>query len=369
MEFLQVQLTYIGFENGALIGGECLHFTSSEKEGRFTRHGAVADRGLLIAAVLGLQLQRLVHFINTAMHPDGDGLLRGAVVAQFAHRVTGSAEGGERRSCASVAVIVAGVIWGVDLLLLKPGRRARANAAAVELEQQLGAGGEPADTVAAAVADTRERTMREPLLVEYAHAFFPVLFVVWALRSFLLEPFTIPSGSMLPTLEVGDYILVNKFAYGLRLPVLGLQVVPVGAPQRGDVMVFKFPGDPGVNYIKRVIGIPGDRIRFHNGQLYINGKLQPTRLVAQNPEIDPWEMYFEEALGSVRHTIRHEAGRNTDGAGWELEVPAGHYFMMGDNRDNSKDSRLWCDGQTGPHPGATVECSHALSLLKLAARD
>ena len=248
----------------------------------------------------------------------------------------------------TVAVIVAGAIWGFDLLLLKPARRARADALVAEMKQQ---GGE--DLHVSVLNDAVARQMREPLLVEYAHSFFPVLLVVWALRSFLVEPFTIPSGSMLPTLEVGDYILVNKFAYGLRLPVLGLQVVPVGAPQRGDVMVFKFPGDPGVNYIKRVIGIPGDRIRFHNGQLYINGKLQPTRLVAQNPEIDPWEMYFEEALGSVRHTIRHEAGRNTDGAGWELEVPAGHYFMMGDNRDNSKDSRLWCDGQTGI-PGCTV---------------
>ena len=128
---------------------------------------------------------------------------------------------------------------------------------------------------AALPAEARERLQREPWLFETAHSFFPVLAVVWVLRSFVAEPFTIPSGSMLPSLQVGDYVLVSKFSYGLRLPVLNREILPVALPERGDVMVFKFPPQPGMNYIKRVIGLPGDMIQMRQGQLFINDKPVP----------------------------------------------------------------------------------------------
>jgi signal peptidase I len=182
---------------------------------------------------------------------------------------------------------------------------------------------------------------KENIIIEYAYSFFPVLAVVWVLRSFLYEPFTIPSGSMLPTLEVGDYILVNKYNYGLRLPVLGTEILPMAKPQRGDVMVFKFPPQPSMNFIKRVMGVPGDKINFENDTLYINGEVVERTLVSQEPEIEPWQQYFTENLNGKKHSIRQEVGRYPAGKSWGYTVPAGHYFMMGDNRDNSNDSRFW----------------------------
>ena len=182
---------------------------------------------------------------------------------------------------------------------------------------------------------------KENIIIEYAYSFFPVLAVVWVLRSFLYEPFTIPSGSMLPTLEVGDYILVNKYNYGLRLPVLGTEILPMAKPQRGDVMVFKFPPQPSMNFIKRVMGVPGDKINFENDTLYINGEVIERTLVSQEPEIEPWQQYFSENLSGKKHLIRQEVGRYPAGKSWGYTVPAGHYFMMGDNRDNSNDSRFW----------------------------
>lgn len=182
---------------------------------------------------------------------------------------------------------------------------------------------------------------KEHIIIEYAYSFFPVLAVVWILRSFLFEPFTIPSGSMLPTLEVGDYILVNKYTYGLRLPVLGTEILPMNKPQRGEVMVFKFPPKPSMNFIKRVVGLPGDKISFKDDMLYINGEKVERTLYSQNPEIEPWEQYFHEALGTHIHLTRQEVGRYPAGKHWSYTVPEGHYFMMGDNRDNSNDSRFW----------------------------
>lgn len=207
-----------------------------------------------------------------------------------------------------IAVAVTGVVWGLDAALFARARR----------EEQ-----------------------REPVVVEYARSFFPVLAVVLVLRSFLAEPFTIPSGSMLPTLQIGDYIVVNKYAYGMRLPLVGTTLVPVGKPERGDIMVFRFPGKPSVNYIKRVVGLPGDTVSFREGDLFINGKQVSRKLVSQEPEVNPWEQYYEEQLGDTRHAIRQEVGRFAAGHQWEHKVPAGHYFMMGDNRDNSNDSRFW----------------------------
>lgn len=234
----------------------------------------------------------------------------------------------------TVAVLVAGVIWGFDLLLLKPKRKARAAASVAAMRQGEG------ELPDAFIAETVERDMREPLLVEYAHSFFPVLLVVWVLRSFLFEPFTIPSGSMLPTLQIGDYILVNKFSYGLRLPVLGTQILPVGKPQRGDVMVFKYPEDTGVNFIKRVVAIPGDHVQVRNGVVLLNGKaLEQTR--EEFPGAESWELYYREKNGAASHLIRHEDGREGSSPQVDWVVPADSYFMMGDNRDNSRDSRFW----------------------------
>ncbi|MES2917009.1 MAG: signal peptidase I [Pseudomonadota bacterium] len=235
----------------------------------------------------------------------------------------------------TVAVLVAGVIWGFDLVVLKPRRQQRTTAALARLQSDV-EGELPADTVEAVTA----KGMRESLLVEYAHSFFPVLFVVWVLRSFLFEPFTIPSGSMLPTLQVGDYILVNKYAYGLRLPVLGTRLVPVGKPARGDIMVFKYPENPSQNFIKRVVGLPGDRVRVEAGRVFVNDRELPREQV-DFPGAEPWELYYRETPGAAAHLIRQEEGREAGSPQAEWQVPAGSYFMLGDNRDNSRDSRFW----------------------------
>jgi signal peptidase I len=140
---------------------------------------------------------------------------------------------------------------------------------------------------------------KENIIIEYAYSFFPVLAVVWVLRSFLFEPFTIPSGSMLPTLEVGDYILVNKYTYGLRLPVIGTEILPIGKPVRGDVMVFKFPPKPSMNFIKRVVGLPGDKIHLRKRQLYINDVLVERKLVRKNPKLSRGNNFMTKNWVSV----------------------------------------------------------------------
>ncbi len=237
----------------------------------------------------------------------------------------------------TLAVLITGALWAFDALLLRPGRRRRLDKARSEARLQG----------SALPAATEEQIMRESGLFEMAHSFFPVLAIVWVLRSFLAEPFTIPSGSMLPSLQVGDYVLVNKFAYGLRLPVLGTELLPVGKPERGDVMVFKVPLDEKTNYIKRVIGLPGDRIESRGEVLFINGVEARRVLVSQEPAVAPWEQVWQEQLGQRPHTTREEIDNNPAGSDWALTVPAGHYFMMGDNRDNSKDSRFWCYDHVG----------------------
>ncbi len=204
-----------------------------------------------------------------------------------------------------VATALAGVIWAID---------------------------------AAFFQNRRSADTREPTVVEYARSFFPILFLVLLVRSFLYEPFRIPSSSMMPTLVVGDFIFVNKFDYGLRLPVVNTKILDIGEPQRGDVIVFRLPSDPSTNYIKRLVGLPGDTIRYLNKRLYVND--QPVELVAEgiyDGEDQPGSLLAREHLGSVEHAILLLPGqRSAEGT---FEVPAGHYFMMGDNRDNSRDSR------------------------------
>ena len=229
----------------------------------------------------------------------------------------------------SWAVIISGVLWLGDVVLLKP-RRERAAAA---LEASSAKVGESVDR------DAIDALLKEPVISEYARSFFPVLLLVLLLRSFLVEPYQIPSESMVPTLEVGDFILVNKFAYGIRLPVLGTKLIEIGEPQRGDVMVFIPPHEPRY-FIKRVIGLPGDHVRYQNKTLYINGERVAQEFVEQvTVGSRPQFRIYDERLGPESHRIyRYPLLRERPG---EWTVPDGHYFMMGDNRGKSLDSRRW----------------------------
>ncbi|MGB5245733.1 MAG: signal peptidase I [Woeseia sp.] len=168
-------------------------------------------------------------------------------------------------------------------------------------------------------------------VVEYAQSFFPVLLIVLIIRSFIFEPFRIPSGSMMPTLLEGDYIFVTKYSYGLRLPVLEKKIIETGAPERGDVAVFRLPSDPSINYIKRVVGLPGDTIEYRDHRLIINGTEMPLS-ASDSPS------QFREVLGERAHEILISNPRSRASEGVYV-VPEGQYFMMGDNRDNSRDSR------------------------------
>ncbi len=216
---------------------------------------------------------------------------------------------------------VSGLIWGLDQAFFA--RRRTANAAS---------------------AGTPPARVREPIAVEYARSFFPVIVLVLVIRSFLFEPFRIPSDSMMPTLYDGDFIFVSKYSYGLRLPVINTLLLPTGTPQRGDVIVFRLPPNPKINYIKRLVGLPGDRIRVdENNQLYVNDKPMPQEpgLGYVGPKMDRYAgapTAFEQ-LGAKRHRIMFAGGIASARSG-EWEVPAGHYFFMGDNRNNSKDSRF-----------------------------
>ena len=228
-----------------------------------------------------------------------------------------------------IATALAGTIWAFDALLLRRRRLVRAGAGS------------------AAVASDHAA---EPAVVEYARSFFPVLLLVLVVRSFLFEPFRIPSASMMPTLLVGDFIFVNKYIYGLRLPVINTKIVRLGNPHRGDVIVFRLPSDPSTNYIKRLIGLPGDTIRYVNKKLYIND--QPVELAIRGLYDGPEQngsILGMESLGDIEHQILLIPGlRSLEGT---FVVPEGHYFMMGDNRDNSRDSRY---PVVGPIPEANV---------------
>ncbi len=221
----------------------------------------------------------------------------------------------------------AGIIWLVDVLVFAKHRQQAATS----------------------------KTLHDPIVVEYAKSFFPVLFAVMVLRGFLYEPFRIPSGSMMPTLLVGDFILVNKYDYGLRLPVTHTKITPGDKPKRGDVAVFRYPNDESLDYIKRVIGLPGDHISYYNRRLSVNGKQiegdffetyqglgeSSNQLINQGCDrIKAGCKVFKESLGEVEYTVmtNPDVRYSADG---ELFVPPGHYFVMGDNRDHSNDSRFW----------------------------
>ncbi|MFZ5723990.1 MAG: signal peptidase I [Pseudomonadota bacterium] len=188
----------------------------------------------------------------------------------------------------------------------------------------------------------RAEGQADPLVIDYAKSFFPVLALVLVLRSFLAEPFTIPSGSMLPTLKVGDYIVVNKYVYGLRLPVIGTRILDLGTPERGDILVFRFPQKPSTSYIKRVIGLPGDVIAYDQGRLSLNGREFPLEAAGRQVLLAGGaELLFRQTVGDHRFFIRRVEGEEAFPGPWRVQVPAGHYFVMGDNRDNSYDSRGW----------------------------
>jgi signal peptidase I len=204
---------------------------------------------------------------------------------------------------------------------------------------------------------------REPWWVEYPKSFFPVILIVFLLRSFLVEPFKIPSGSMLPTLLVGDFILVNKYTYGIRLPIINVKVVEVNQPRRGEIMVFRYPVNPSLDYIKRVIGLPGDIVEYRNKRLFINGQPVETIRDGEYNYVEAGLNFistqrFLERLGERAHSIIvqpeipsvHLAGVGTypfrsncayNDQGFRCTVPPAHYFTMGDNRDSSSDSRYW----------------------------
>jgi signal peptidase I len=219
-----------------------------------------------------------------------------------------------------LATAFTGVVWWVDYLVFRPKRLGRV-AAAGDIDEE-----------------SRKAVLAEPIIVEYSISFFPVLAIVLVLRSFLFEPFQIPTGSMIPTLAVGDFILVNKFSYGIRLPVVGTKIVDIAEPKNGEVMVF-IPPHQDVYFIKRVVGIPGDTVRYQDKTLYINGKRQNQTFVAQIPPVNPTVLQYREKLGNVEHLIQRNPYRETSVDEWV--IPEGHYFMMGDNRDQSSDSRYW----------------------------
>lgn len=226
-------------------------------------------------------------------------------------------------------VAVSGGIWALDAVLLAPRRRAAVT----------GAGGEGRAEPA------------PPQIVEYARSFFPVFLIVLVLRSFLVEPFRIPSNSMMPTLLTGDFILVNKYTYGIRLPVLDYKLVELGAPERGDVVVFRAPQDPSTPFIKRVVGIPGDEIRYHRQTLFVNGQRVPQERTGSYTGSGSGAgmtgaSLRRELLEGAPHDILVEQRGSTSGSFHEMGegrwvVPEGHYFVLGDNRDHSHDSRFW----------------------------
>ena len=259
-----------------------------------------------------------------------------------------------------LATAVTGVYWVAERLWYLPRRRraaAELEANAGERSARLASQGVVADEPN--VAEARHRILAQPWWLDWTAGLFPVILAVFVLRSFLFEPFKIPSGSMIPTLLVGDLILVNKFTYGVRLPVINTKLTDGNTPKRGDVMVFRYPPKPTLDYIKRVVGVPGDEVAYLNKKLTVNGQPVETNKLADyfDPDAMRYFKQFEERLGDGKHRILNDEERPAFVPGVDdfpfkqncrysvegvvCKVPEGHYFMMGDNRDNSLDSRYW----------------------------
>jgi signal peptidase I len=260
-----------------------------------------------------------------------------------------------------LATVVTGVYWVAERLYFWPRRRKAAQAleqAVVQRRAELDSKGITKLDIDIS-PEARGRILMQPWWLDWTAGLFPVIAIVFVLRSFLFEPFKIPSGSMIPTLMVGDLILVNKFTYGVRLPVINKKIIEGGTPQRGDVMVFRYPPQPTLDYIKRVVGVPGDEVAYLNKRLTINGKPVETSALPDFFEKDVMRYFkqFEEKLGDQPHRLlnnpdvpafiqgasdfayRENCRYSVEGV--TCKVPEGHYFMMGDNRDNSLDSRYW----------------------------
>ena len=250
--------------------------------------------------------------------------------------------------------------WLAERLVFKPARESAARALeAQDAQRRADLGRKGIVKVDGDVAEGRSRLLMQPWWLDWTAGLFPVILIVFLLRSFLFEPFKIPSGSMIPTLLVGDLILVNKFDYGVRLPVINKKVIANKDPARGDVVVFRYPPDPRIDYIKRVVGVPGDEVAYLNKQLTINGQPVPIAKLPDFYDEDSlrYSQQSSEKLGAAEHRILTDKERppfvpgvqnfpNSDACRYSAEgvtckVPAGHYFMMGDNRDNSVDSRYW----------------------------
>src|SRR5450830_1809700 len=260
-----------------------------------------------------------------------------------------------------LATVVTGLYWLAERFYFLPSRQK----AAATLETQSAARREELSKLGIAKVDgddlseAKTKLLMQPWWLDWTAGLFPVIIAVFVLRSFLFEPFKIPSGSMIPTLLVGDLILVNKFTYGVRLPVINKKITDGTPPQRGDVMVFRYPPKPSLDYIKRVVGVPGDEVAYINKRLTINGKPLETTAIPDFFDEDAVRYFkqFEETLGDKPHRLLNDPDRPAFVPGVEdfpfkanchysiegvtCKVPEGHYFMMGDNRDNSLDSRYW----------------------------
>jgi signal peptidase I len=232
-------------------------------------------------------------------------------------------------------VFGSGLLWLLDTIFLAPGRKRLVGELQTKYPRWETDGSSDAGSYQARVAERASK----PVVVEYAASFFPVLLVVFVLRSFLVEPFQIPSSSMVPTLLIGDYILVNKYTYGIRLPVIRTKVLALNEPQRGDVMVFFPPHMNDTYFIKRVVGLPGDTVSYRDKQLFVNGERLDRVPAADQSRHESRYRVGQETLGDAEHLMQVDTLRPaTD---FSVVVRPGHYFMMGDNRDNSSDSRVW----------------------------
>ena len=259
-----------------------------------------------------------------------------------------------------LATVVTGLYWLADKLVFQPQRRHAAEQLMQEHDRRKAAlAAQGFSQIEGDIEPARQKILAQPWWLDWTAGLFPVILAVFVLRSFLFEPFKIPSGSMIPTLRVGDLILVNKFHYGVRLPVINLKVIDNNAPERGDVMVFRYPPQPSLDYIKRVIGIPGDEVAYLNKQLTVNGKPVPRTALPEFFDKDSmrYAQHWRETLDGRTYDTLNDADRPAfvpgatefpfhDGCRYSVEgvvckVPQGHYFMMGDNRDNSLDSRYW----------------------------